>query len=72
MKYNSTAEHINRAPIVKMADRWMVTPPTWNAGPVTTSIWGKGIRDFASGRSNGLKLVNGTGCSSGGQPPEER
>ena len=60
MNHHNKAEQTTRAPMVKIADRWMVTPPTWNAGPVTTSIWGKGRRDFASGRLNGFQFVNGT------------
>ena len=55
MKYHRRAEHTSRAPMVKIADRWRVTPPTSSAGPVTTSICGKGILLLALG-----KLAPGT------------
>src|ERR1035437_4985830 len=60
MNHHSRTEHTRRAPMVKIASRWMLTPPTCNAGPVTTSISGNGIRDFASGSLNGFQFVNGT------------
>ena len=41
--------------MVNSAERWIVTPPTWKAGPVTTSICGNGTRCLASGKS-----TNGT------------
>jgi hypothetical protein len=40
-----------------MAERWMVTPPMSKAFPVTTSICGKGMRCFASGRFSGFQLL---------------
>ena len=42
--------------MVNSADRWIVMFPTWKAGPVTTSICGKGTRCLASGKStNGMR-----------------
>ncbi len=40
--------------MVKMAERWMVTPPTWKAGPVTTAICGNGSAAWRPGVKNGL------------------
>ena len=41
--------------MVNSAERWIVTSPIWNAGPVTTSICGKATRCLASGKSkNGI------------------
>src|ERR1035437_634490 len=60
MKYHSRAEQTMRAPMVKIASRAMVTPPICIADPVTTSISGNGMIDFASGRLKGFQLVNGT------------
>ena len=37
--------------MVNSAERWIVTLPTWKAGPVTTSICGNGTRCLASGKS---------------------
>ena len=36
--------------MVNSAARWMVTPPIWIAGPVTTSICGNGMARLASGK----------------------
>src|ERR1035437_1037984 len=60
MKYHRKAEHTIRAPMVKIASRWIVTPPICSAGPVTTSISGNGMIDVASGRLNGFQFVTGT------------
>ena len=48
-KYQSRAAQMTSAPMVKMADRWMVSPPIWRAGPVTTSMGGKGSLLLAPG-----------------------
>ena len=41
-KNHRPAAHMSRQPMVNRAERWIVTPPTSKAGPVTTSICGNG------------------------------
>ena len=50
MKTQSSNAHTTSAATVKIADRWMVTPPTSSAGPVTTSICGNGCAAWRSAR----------------------
>jgi len=49
-KYHRPAAHITRQPMVNRAERWIVTPPSVNAWPVTTSICGKGTFCLALGK----------------------
>ena len=43
--------------MVNRADRWKVTPATLKAGPVTTSICGKGTFCLPLGKSSGFQLL---------------
>jgi hypothetical protein len=48
-KYQRRAAQMTRAPTVKIAARWMVSPPICSAGPVTTSMGGNGSLLLAPG-----------------------